>query len=123
MAERESEGATTSACFAAAAEAQARPRAHELDRWGEMSVQSRPALYQQSPYSFQTMTPSALAAWLIAEHGFAEQMPTASEVYRLAADGMVIAIFRLGLVLAAGRNAAAAVLLLADLCDAEGGER
>jgi hypothetical protein len=87
-----------------------------------MATMHHPALIQRTPFSFQTFSPNALAAWLKAAHGFAEQTPMANEVYRLAGDGMIVTIFRLGLVLAEGRNAAAAVLLLSDLCDEAGGD-
>jgi len=81
-----------------------------------------PTIAQRTPFSFQTFSPNALARWLMDAHGFIEQMPTAGEVYRLHTEGMVVTIFRLGLILCEGRNASAAVLLLSDLCVEEGGD-
>lgn len=80
-----------------------------------------PALLRRSSTSFETLHPAALADWLISEHGFRELIPMASEVYRLTAERMVITIFGYGLVLTEGHNAAAAALLLADLCEQEAG--
>ncbi|MGI8857536.1 MAG: hypothetical protein ACR2JW_17520 [Thermomicrobiales bacterium] len=77
-----------------------------------MIANNPPTILQRSPCSFETTLPGALAAWLMA-----------NGAYRLTNEGMVIAVFRLGLVLAEGKNAMVAVLLLRDLCDAEGGER
>jgi len=88
-----------------------------------MSTAARlPALLRRSPTSFETLHPAVLADWLMTAHGFTEQIPMASEVYRLTAEGMVITIFGYGLVLTEGHNAAAAALLLADLCEQEGGQ-
>ncbi len=92
-----------------------------LDNAGQIN-QRIPALIRRSPVSFQCMTPGLLADWLIGTHGFREQIPMASEVYRLTAEQMVITIFSYGLVLTEGHNATAAALLLADLCEQEGGQ-
>lgn len=81
-----------------------------------------PALLRRSALSFQCFTPGMLADWLIGTHGFTELIPMASEMYRLTAEGMVITIFGYGLVLTEGHNATAAALLLADLCEQEGGQ-
>lgn len=88
-----------------------------------MSQRHHPSLMQRTPFSFQTLAPGALAAWLMSEHSFVEQAPMANEAYRLTTNGMVVAIFTYDLVLAEGRSMAAAAMLLSDLCDAEGGER
>lgn len=80
-----------------------------------------PALIRRSPVSFQCMTPGTLAEWLIGTHGFREQISMASEIYRLANERMVIAIFGYGLVICEGYSPYAAALLLSDLCEREGG--
>jgi hypothetical protein len=86
-----------------------------------MATTHRPSVVQRSPFSFETLAPGALATWLLIEHGFTEQIPMANEAYRLASGGMVISVFPSGLVLAEGRNAAAAAEILKELCDADGG--
>ncbi len=86
-----------------------------------MTANTPPTVLQRSPCSFETLAPGALAAWLMSEHSFVEQVPMASEAYRLATDGMVVTIFTYGLVLAEGRNMPAAAMLLSDLCGTDGG--
>lgn len=86
-----------------------------------MIANNPPTILQRSPCSFETMRPSVLAAWLMSEHSFVEQVPMASEAYRLTMDGMVVTIFPYGLVLTEGRNMTAAAMLLSDLCDTDGG--
>ncbi len=86
-----------------------------------MTANAPPTLLQRSASSFATLAPGALATWLMPTNGFTEQVPMANEAYRLTTDGMVVAIFTYGLVLAEGRNMAAAVLLLSDLCATDGG--
>jgi len=68
-----------------------------------------------------TMRPDALAAWLVSEHSFVEQVSTVNEAYRLTTDGMVVVIFTFGQALAEGRDVAAAAMSLPDLCDTDGG--
>jgi len=67
------------------------------------------------------MNPGALADWLMAAHGFREQIPMATESYRLAGDGMVACVFAGGLVTCEGHQPLALALLLNDLCVREGG--
>ncbi len=68
-----------------------------------------------------TMRPDALAAWLVSEHSFAEQVSTVNKAYRLTSNSMVVAIFTFGQALAEGRDMATAAMSLPGLCDTDGG--